>query len=406
MNPLHWLPQSSYPRRQAERMVRIITQPGFGFHGALLGKRREGKTDLLRQVHALLFRKAEGPIPFFYAFPAGGEPAVLAGNFFAAFCQQVRAFLMRQEDLLWEPAATLERELERAGLPLSLTELARNFLALPSARQLEFAASLPAQFAHREGRPLAVLFDDAQALDPASPFFPALDSPYLRWLLAGRYPLISRIAAKAAWPLVRLEPFSREESLALAQQNCAAAGVRFSRQVWEQWCEMAGTPCWLISTLIEAAAIQEQSLDSAEELGRLYIRELASGTLGNWLTGRFEQAVPDRRDRAMVAEFLVSVAQAGVLQAPASSLAPQLWDGLVAEEWAEGAVMGLRIGLDMLERDWLSLVTASAGEPPERAQARMFQAFLLRAEQSLEQLRARLEHGGTTRINPESSRQA
>ena len=100
MNTFSSLCGGSYPRPQAERIVRIVTQEGFGFHGALLGKRREGKTDLLRQIHALLFDQAEGPIPFFYTFQAGRRDAALARHFFAAFCMQVRAFLMRQEDLL------------------------------------------------------------------------------------------------------------------------------------------------------------------------------------------------------------------------------------------------------------------------------------------------------------------
>ena len=384
MNTSSSLFAGSSPRPQAERIVRILTQEGLGFRGALLGKRREGKTDLLRQIHTLLFEQAEGPIPFFYTFETGRKDAALARHFFAAFCMQVRAFLMRQEDLLREPPASLERELERAGLPLSLTELARNFLALPPQHQLDFAATLPAQFANRENRPVCLLLDDVHELDSASPFFPTLDSPHLCWLLAGCYPVLSRIAGEAAWPLVRVEPFSGEEALSQARQRCQAAGLPFSRQLWEQWCEMAGTSSWLIYSLVTAAAIRGLPLDSIEQLGRLYIQELAAGTLGNWLSARFAQAVPDRADRAMVGEYLAGLAKTGIPAASASSLPARVWDGLVAEEWAEEAVAGPRIVLDMVQRDWLCLATLPAGDSFERAKSRMLQGFLLRAEKGKE----------------------
>ena len=373
-----------YPRPQAERIARLITQEGLGFHGALLGKRREGKTDLLQQIHALLFKTAEGPIPFSYSFHAGRKEGALAHHFFAAFCTQVRAFVMRNEDLLREPPASLERELERPGLPLALSEMGRHFLALPPAHQLEFAPTLPAQFANREDRPVCLLLDDTHEMGPDSPYFAALDSPNLLWLLAGRYSFLSRMAADAGGPLVRLEPFSGEEALLQARRCCEAAGLQFSRRVWEQWTEMAGTSLWRINSLVTAAAVRGQPLDSIEQLGRLYIQELGSGTLGNWLSARFEQALPDRSDRAMVGEYLAGLARTGVPTGIALSLPSRVWDGLVAEEWAEEAVAGPRLLLDTVQRDWVSLSTASMGEPSERAKSRLLLAFLLRAEQSKE----------------------
>jgi hypothetical protein len=372
---------ASYPRRQAERIVRLVTQDGSAFHGAVLGMRREGKTDLLRQIHARLFEQAEGPIPFFYTFQTGRKDDALAQHLFAAFCLQVRAFLMRQEDFVWEPPASLERELEKPGLPLALTEMAHAFLALPPAQQLDFAVTLAARFAHREDRPLCLLLDDIDLLEAAPRFLPMLDSAKMCWLLAGRYPFLSRNAGKAAWPLVRVEPFSGEEALMQARKLCLAAGLQFSRQVWERWCEMFGASMWLLDSLITAAAVRDQPLDSIEQLGRLYVQELASGTLGTWLSVRLEQAVPDRSDRARVGGFLDGIVKTGMSTLSSSSLPPPVWDGLVEEEWAEESVEGPRIHLDAIQRDWLSLMTVPAGASSERAKSRLLQTFLLRAEQ-------------------------
>jgi hypothetical protein len=210
-----------------------------------------------------------------------------------------------------------------------------------------------------------------------------LDSPSLFWLLAGRYPFLSRMAGDAGWPLVRLEPFSGEEALLHARQCCEAAGLPFSRPVWEQWTEMAGTSFWRISSLVAAAAVRGQPVDSVEQLGRLYMQELVAGALGNWLSARFEQALPDRGDRARVGEHLARLCRTGVPITPALSLPSRVWDGLVAEEWAEEAVSGPRLLLDTVQHDWFSLAFLM-GEPSERAESRLLLAFLLRAEQSKE----------------------
>ena len=362
----------------------MVTQEGSVFHGVLLGKRRDGKTDLLRQIHALLFEQAEGPIPFFYTFQAGRSDDALAQHLFAAYCMQARAFLMRQEDLLLEPPSSLERELEKPGLPLALTEMAQQFLALPPAQKFDFAATLPARFAHHEDRPLCLLLDDVQQLEAAPRLCAALDAAHVSWLLAGRSPFLSRTAGKASWPLVRVEPFSGEEALTQARKRCRSARLQFSEPVWERWCEMYGPSLWPIDTLITSAAVRGQPLDSIEQLARLYVQELASGTLGTWLSARLEQAVPDRGDRAMAGGFLAGVAKTGMSTVSSASLPPRVWDGLVEEEWAEEAVGGPRIVLDSIQRDWLSLATVPAGESSERAHSRLLQAFLLRAEQHRE----------------------
>src|SRR3989338_3516875 len=106
---------------------------------------------------------------------------------------------------------------------------------------------------------------------------------------------------------------------------------------------MTGTSLWRINSLVTAAAVRGQPLDSIEQLGRLYIQELVSGTLGNWLSARFEQALPDRSDRAMVGEYLAGLARTGVPTGLALSLPSRVWDGLVAGEWAEEAVAGPRL---------------------------------------------------------------
>lgn len=384
MNFLHGISRNSHSRKQAERIVRIVTQEGFCFRGALLGKRREGKTDFLRQVHAQLFEMAEGPIPFLFSFPAASDEAALARHYLAAFCQQVRAFLMRQEEMLLEPVAGLEPELERAGLPLSLTEMARNFLSSGAGYQLECAGTLAAQFAHREGRPLCLFFDDIEVVDPNSPIFRGLVSPYLSWMVTGRQPFVARLAGAQAWPVVRLEPFSRDEALAIAKKSCGAAGTAFSEPAWAQWFQLAGTSAWLIDSVVQAAAIHGELLDSVEQLGRIYFRDLASGTLGNWFARRFEQAVPRRLDRAAAAALLAGFAKA---EPPAGAPAPnpELADGLIAEEWAVETARGSRIALDSVQRDWLSVWAATPEAPLDRSQTRALQDFLLRVRLHSEQ---------------------
>jgi len=357
------------------------------FRGVLLGQRQQGKTNLLQQVRRQLFERAEGPIPFFYAFPHGADGAVLARNFVAAFCRQARAFLMRGEELLLEPSGPLEREMEQPGLPLSLAELAGEMLASPAGHAVELVSRLPSRFAHREGRPVCLLLDDTHVLAPDSPFFTALQASDSCWLLAGRLPFLLQRAGEAAWPVVRLEPFSLEEALTIAENRCRGAGLNFSKPTWQQWFELAGNSPWLIGLLVQAAAVEAESLDDVEQLGRVYVRDLTTGTLGNWLHVRWQRAVPDRRERALVLETLWNSVRGTVPSSVITSLAPGLWDGLIAEEWAEETPSGPQLSLNWVEKDWLETWADSAASL-QRRQTRLLEAFLQRAGEA-----CRARHG-------------
>lgn len=374
-----------YPRPQAKRIARLFMQGGVGFHGALLGKQREGKTDLLQQIHSLLFERAEGPIPFLYSFHPRRKEGTLAQNFLADFMLQVRAFVLRDRNLLLEPPVSIQQELERPGLPFSLAEMGENFLAFPLAEQCEFAPVLPALFANRERRPVCLLLDDTHHLGPSSEYLSALDSTNLLCLLSGRRPYISRMAGISGWPLVYLEPLSREETVLQARQCCETAGLEFSPQAWDQWSEMNLLSAWQTACLVTSAAVQGEPIHSIEELGRLYVQELASGTLGNWLSVRLDRTLPDRGDRATVVKYLAQVARTGNPTGSAGTLPSRVWDALVAEEWAEETTEGPRLVLDTVERDWLSFCASSMDKSSKRATSRLLLAFLLRVKQTKEQ---------------------
>jgi hypothetical protein len=369
-----------HPRRQAERLAGLVSRDGADFRGVILGKRREGKTDLLKQVHTDLFARAEGPIPFFYSFEsrkAQGE-ASLSRHCFASFCQQVRAFLMRREELLGEPVALLDRELERPGLPLALTELAQNFLSLPAEQQLPFVAGLPSQLAYLERRPVCWLLDDAHMAGGDSPIFAALDEQGCSWILSGRYPFLRRLSGEAAWPILALEPFSPGEILDLAEKWCHEADAPFVSETWEEWISATEASPWLVEATLEAAVANGSPMDRLEELGSVYTNELSSGTVGGWLGSRFEASLPDRSDRIAVARFLQGLAEAG-RSASAPTLPSRVWDGLVAEEWADESPLGPRWRLEPVQWDWLWIVTAAMTSSLARAQARALQALLSRA---------------------------
>ncbi|MBI4461140.1 MAG: ATP-binding protein [Acidobacteria bacterium] len=370
-------------RPQANRFVGKIVPEGSAFRGVLLASRGEGKTDFLRQVHAHLFDMPEGPIAFLFDFPREAQEDTLARLFLASFCQQVRAFLMRREELLWEPASPLEQELERPGLPLSLTELLRTFLNVPAASRAAFAATFPAQFASREKRPVCLLFDDAERLDRSSPFFAGMNSPELCWFLTGQQPFLRSLAGERMWPVLHLEPFTPEAGLGLAEMKCRESGLAFSAQAWTEWFEVAGTSPWLVAGMVQAAASGQHLMGSIEEVGRVYVQELDNGTLGNSLATRWQQAIPDRRYRWRVAQVLSDLINRGLTRLDASLFPAEICDGLVREEWVEENATGLSLRLSTAEQDWLWLTLARAsGGSAVRSQARALQTFLFRAGQN------------------------
>jgi hypothetical protein len=131
--------------------------------------------------------------------------------------------------------------------------------------------------------------------------------------------------------------------------------------------------------MLDAAAAHSDSLDTLEELGRVYSRELAAGTFGNWLAARFDEALPDHRDRLTVARFLQDLAGKGHADY-APLLPPRVWKGLIEEEWADETPLGPRWRLQTVEWDWLWLVTASLTGSSQRAEARALHTLLARAE--------------------------
>jgi hypothetical protein len=374
-----------FPRRQAQLLVELLARPESALRAVLLGRWREGKSDLLGQLQAALFEKADGPTPFYYAFDPRRDALSTARHFAAAFCQQMRAFGMRQEEMLREPLALLEKEIERPGLPLALSELAHEFVCLSPEDQVEFAAALPAEFAHREGRPLCLLFDDAEHMAGVPALLSYIADPRLSWLITGNRSSLSCFGAERGWAQVPLQAFTVPEALSLAEDRCRAFETAFAPQAWEDWFELAETsPCW-VNQLVDAAVVSGRALDSVESVVRVYVRELASGSIGRWVEGRWHRAFAkqgssarsgDAKERVQIAAQLLESSASGAVP----EIASPILVGLVAQQWLEGGPLGAKVMLQPVERDWLELALSGAKSGAERAEAGFLQAVMLRAE--------------------------
>ena len=379
----------------------------------LLGSRREGKSDLLAQIKRLLFESAEGPLPFWFRFEAlaPGDAAAAARlqalRFAASFCQQMRAFLLRQDEILLEPPGELAAEMERPGIPLSLSELTHELLATaPSATAAELASlasRLPARFAHREGRPVCHLWDDCHFIDSAAPYLAALDassgiddSPSrICSLLTGHAPAMRSLAGKHSWTAIQLQPFATSEALLLAESLCKSSGVRFNREVWECWFAASSTSPGWAAPLIESAALRGEPIESVEQLGRLYTEDLDNGSIGTWLVARWPlpAAMPTLQEarpldiarqiaHGTADSFAVSPAQD---TAGAGAAEHDVAGKLDQNEWLRLRALSVDRAISPVEADWLRLeasrATIGGAAGGARAQARILQQFLLRVQQ-------------------------
>ena len=425
------------PRKQALRLTEWLTRERPSLRAVLLGGRREGKSDLLAQIHASLFERAEGPLPFLFRFAAPAASLSTSHDrqqatshdrqqalrFAASFCQQMRAFLLRQEEVLGEPPGELAMEMDRPGLPLSLAELCRELLIAPTdssgdATVLALVSRLPARFAHREGRPVCNLWDDCHTLAPDHPFFGALEagpglhidlnqdlskdlnreSATVCSLLTGFEPPMRRLAGARAWTALPLDPFASSEALLLAESCCKASGLRFSREVWETWFAVAGTSPGWAAPLIESAALRGEPIESLEQLARIYSDELNGGSLGQWLEVRWPLPAPAavaHQAPQTVAENLqrgeAAALSADEVASPTDSSAPAEERGGGAQaaqrlnhgQWLRQRPFSLESTLGAVERDWLRLELNRAKIGSGRARARLIQEFLLRATRAL-----------------------
>lgn len=393
------------PRKQAHRLTEWLTRDQPSLRGVLLGARREGKSDLLAQTHHLLFESAEGPLPFWFRFepaPEADASAITrqALRFTASFCQQMRAFLLRQEELLAEPPGDLPAEMERPGVPLALNELSREVVAGlqgggAAAALLEMVSRLPGRFAHREGRPVCLLWDDCHLLPAGAAYLAALESttagegrtPQVCSLLTGFAPAMRTLLGQRCFTALALEPFAASEALLLAESACKASGVRFNRRVWECWFATAGTsPGWAVP-LIEAAGLRGEPLETIEQLGRTYATELESGSFANWLGARWPLPLtarprlePDPQALATrLADRAVGAApRTGESAHPGMLTTEDPAQSLHRREWLRLHPFTAEDILAPVEADWLRLETDRAVMGSARAKARLLQNLILR----------------------------
>lgn len=404
------------PRKQAHRLTEWLTRDKPSLRAVLLGARREGKSDLLAQTHQLLFSSAEGPLPFWFRFepitaPDAAAQARQALRFAAAFCHQMRAFLLRQEELLSETPGSLASELERPGIPLALNELGREILSAAQSHAsgeelVGMVSRLPVGFAHREGRPVCHLWDDCHTLELNSPYVAALDAltavpgtpPLVCALLTGFAPQMRALTGRHHFTALPLQPFALSEALLMAESACKSSDVLFNRELWESWFALAGTsPGWAVP-LIESAGLQGELLESLEQLGRLYAAELEGGSLGSWLAERWPLPAPAHPAQALspqaIATLLANQA-APSLTLPDSAAhedetgQPDVATSLDRQEWLRLRPFSAENSLSPVETDWLRLETDRTTLGAARARARLLQDFLLRAhrrQQAQEQL--------------------
>jgi serine/threonine-protein kinase RsbW len=155
-------------REEMERlqgMTRDLVR-GAGRSIHLWGPPGIGKTELLRQFAARLFREGEGVLPFYYAFPQlEWELNHFAADFAGAFVVQYLAFQRNDLSLLETIRAPdnlfamLREESSDAGR--FLTDRYRYFLDFDSRRSpAAEVALLPGQFAESQGWNVLILLDD------------------------------------------------------------------------------------------------------------------------------------------------------------------------------------------------------------------------------------------------------
>jgi serine/threonine-protein kinase RsbW len=184
-------------REEMERlqsMTRDIVR-GAGRSVHLWGPPGIGKTELLRQFAARLFREGEGVLPFYYAFPRmEWELNHFAADFAGAFVVQYLAFHRNDLSLLETIQvpdnifAMLREEGSDAGRFLS--ERYHYFLNYDSRRSPSAeVALLPGQFAESQGWNVLLLLDDFFRLAGYRP------SPLVDWpreaFLARRAPVVT-----------------------------------------------------------------------------------------------------------------------------------------------------------------------------------------------------------------------
>ncbi len=303
-NLLNVLPDQEFFFRETE--VRQLFHAGLDVTRSqqssvyLGGKRKVGKTEILKRVYNRLFWEQESVIPFFHAFPKSIISAeAFCREYFLRSLLQFVGFLRRDAKLILNSEIDLNLILRLAyetQYPwlIELVDLFHSLTKNPDLQKLSRLAILfPEHAAEKSGCCTFVFLDDFHHITsmelPADrslvlgDFLSVLQSRKAPHVLAGPSQGAFRTLCKMAevpgnLDIFPLQPLKPAEAQGMFEGLCHCFDVPFEASVGRFIVEQLNGNPFYIRTLVQAARRQSKGLGTIKKFIELYSDELMQGS--------------------------------------------------------------------------------------------------------------------------------
>ena len=375
-----------------EELYNLATYPEAGRSNNiyLYGRRKIGKTEILRRVYNRLFWKQDKTIPFYYSFPERGINIYeLCRDFLSSFLRQYVAFIKKDTTLINGGAPLLYlRDLIREGHAPVVSSLIDNLYGNIESGDLlgavKTSISSPSFVSHVENARVFIAIDDFQNTDRLDKtekegIFKELEGllklPSLTCIFAS-YSLNKPVGAMersltGALSLKELKGLSMKDA---EEMWGDAWGERlFSRRHLEHIIRILDFNPYYIKTMIQVIKDRYPDVSSLKGIYSIYFDELNRGSLGLLFSSIIGRTPPHLRNSAIVMLKRCSENVRGGVMAILSSLPCKREDAFSLLELfsLKGLIdcdlTGIRLVEDRVFRDYLELQYRKEikGEEPE-----------------------------------------
>lgn len=292
----------------------------------LSGKRKSGKSEILKRTYNRLFWEQERVVPFFHSLPKAILSAeTLCREYFFRSVLEYIAFLRKDAGLILTEEFDLNRIVRLAyESKLSwLIDSVDQFHAFGKNRDQQALARLaihfPATAALRSGLHAFVLIDDfhyiASVTEPEDlgllirEFVQVLESRQAPHCLAGApEPMFKTLFNMAEFPgnveVLPLSPLKSQEALNLFEGLCRRFEVEFEPALSRFVVEQLDFNLFYVRVLVQAARRESLGIRTARAFADLYSRELTQGNLQLYFSSLIHSASLSSQERIRALEFL------------------------------------------------------------------------------------------------------
>src|SRR5262245_30825811 len=329
-NLLNVLPDEEFFSRQAE--VQQLFHAGLdvtrGLQSScfLSGRRKSGKTEILKRAYKRLFWEQEAVIPFFSSLPKSIPSAeAFCREYFLTCALQCIGFLRKDARLVASEEHDLNRIVQLAyESKLSwLTDAIDHFQQFTKNKDLQALSRLailfPSSISARTGLDAFVFLDDFHHLASVIPptemailmadFLQAFASRHAPHCLAGASKqLFESLFRTAELPgfieVIPLRPLTASDAQEMLEGLCRRFDVAFAGEISSFIVEQLDCNPFYLRSIVQTARRQAKNLKSMRQFANLYNFELVEGGLQHYFNSLLRSSPLTAVERIKALEFL------------------------------------------------------------------------------------------------------